>query len=77
MRAPSAIVAEDEAALREQLVEQLHALWPELLIAGVAVPSLILRLTPRPLAWGGLAVAAFFRGFVISAPYSGVPKPPG
>ena len=29
-----------------------------LLIAGVAVPSLILRLTPRPLAWGGLAVAA-------------------
>src|SRR6478752_4067751 len=29
-----------------------------LLIAGVAVPSLILRLTPRPLAWGGLVVAA-------------------
>src|ERR1700760_761122 len=29
-----------------------------LLIAGVAVPSLILRLTPRPLAWGGLVVSA-------------------
>jgi hypothetical protein len=29
-----------------------------LLIAGVSVPSLILRLTPRPLAWAGLAVAA-------------------
>jgi len=40
MRAPSAIVAEDEAALREQLVEQLHALWPELLIAGVAADGI-------------------------------------
>jgi hypothetical protein len=29
-----------------------------LLIAGVAVPSLILRLTPRPLAWAGLVIAA-------------------
>jgi hypothetical protein len=29
-----------------------------LLVAGVAVPSLILRLTPRALAWAGLAVAA-------------------
>jgi hypothetical protein len=29
-----------------------------LLLAGVAVPSLILRLTPRPLAWTGLAIAA-------------------
>jgi hypothetical protein len=29
-----------------------------LLLAGVAVPSLILRLTPRPLAWFGLVVAA-------------------
>lgn len=29
-----------------------------LLLAGVAVPSLILRLTPAPLAWAGLAVAA-------------------
>src|SRR5436305_1547246 len=29
-----------------------------LLVAGVAVPSLILRLTPRPLAWFGLVVAA-------------------
>jgi len=29
-----------------------------LLIAGIAVPSLILRLLPEPLAWAGLAVAA-------------------
>jgi len=29
-----------------------------LLLAGVAVPSLILRLIPRPLAWAGLVVAA-------------------
>ena len=29
-----------------------------LLISGVAIPSLILRLTPRPLAWAGLVVAA-------------------
>jgi hypothetical protein len=29
-----------------------------LLIAGVAVPSLILRLTPRPIAWAGLVIAA-------------------
>jgi DNA-binding LytR/AlgR family response regulator len=36
MRAPTAIVAEDEAPLREQLVEQLKALWPELSIVGTA-----------------------------------------
>lgn len=29
-----------------------------LLIAGVAVPALILRLTSRPLAWAGLVIAA-------------------
>ena len=29
-----------------------------LLLAGVAVPSLILRLTPRPFAWAGLVIAA-------------------
>jgi hypothetical protein len=29
-----------------------------LLLAGVAVPSLILRLTPAPLAWAGLVIAA-------------------
>jgi hypothetical protein len=29
-----------------------------LLIAGIAVPSLILRLLPRPLAWAGLVIAA-------------------
>ena len=28
-------------------------------VAGVGVPALILRLVPRPLAWAGLAVAAF------------------
>jgi len=36
MKEPSAIVAEDEPALREQLIEQLHALWPQLRIAGAA-----------------------------------------
>jgi DNA-binding LytR/AlgR family response regulator len=36
MRAPTAIVAEDEAPLREQLLEQLRALWPELQIVGAA-----------------------------------------
>jgi hypothetical protein len=30
-----------------------------LLIAGIAVPSLIIGLLPRPLAWIGLVVAAF------------------
>src|SRR5258705_8010636 len=40
MRAPSAIVAGDAAALREQLVEQLHALWPGFLIAGVAADGM-------------------------------------
>jgi len=36
MRAPTAIVAEDEAALREQLIEQLKDLWPELNVVGAA-----------------------------------------
>lgn len=36
MNAPTAIVAEDEATLRHQLVEQLHELWPELSIIGEA-----------------------------------------
>ena len=36
MKEPSAIVAEDEPALREQLIEQLRALWPQLRIAGAA-----------------------------------------
>ncbi|HEX4584170.1 MAG TPA: LytTR family DNA-binding domain-containing protein [Burkholderiaceae bacterium] len=40
MKAPTAVVAEDEAALREQLVEQLHALWPELRVAGVAADGI-------------------------------------
>ena len=33
-----------------------------LLLAGVAVPSLILRLTPRPLAWGGLVMPMLWTG---------------
>jgi len=36
MSNPTAIVAEDEPALREQLVEQLEQLWPELHILGTA-----------------------------------------
>lgn len=40
MRAPTAIVAEDEAALREQLVEQLRALWPELQVVGAAADGI-------------------------------------
>jgi DNA-binding LytR/AlgR family response regulator len=51
MKAPSAIVAEDEAPLREQLIEQLHALWPELRIvaaAGDGVEALRLLEELRP-----------------------------
>jgi DNA-binding LytR/AlgR family response regulator len=40
MKAPIAIVAEDEAALREQLIEQLHNLWPELIVAGAAADGI-------------------------------------
>jgi len=48
MKAPSAIVAEDEAPLREQLVEQLLALWPELRIVGAAADGVeALRLLER------------------------------
>lgn len=36
MSSPTAIVAEDEATLRHQLVEQLGELWPELAIVGEA-----------------------------------------
>ena len=36
MTGPTAIVAEDEATLRHQLIEQLGQLWPELVIAGEA-----------------------------------------
>ncbi len=36
MKAPTAIVAEDEAPLREQLIEQLRTLWPELQVVGAA-----------------------------------------
>lgn len=36
MSNPTAIVAEDEATLRHQLVEQLSQLWPELAIVGEA-----------------------------------------
>jgi len=40
MKAPTAIIAEDEAALREQLVEQLHALWPQLQVVGAAADGI-------------------------------------
>ena len=36
MTRPTAIVAEDEATLRHQLIEQLGQLWPELTIVGEA-----------------------------------------
>ena len=36
MKRPTALVAEDEATLRQQLVEQLAQLWPELQIVGEA-----------------------------------------
>jgi DNA-binding LytR/AlgR family response regulator len=38
--APTAVVAEDEAALRGELVEQLSRLWPELAIVGEAADGL-------------------------------------
>ncbi|HXF46788.1 MAG TPA: LytTR family DNA-binding domain-containing protein [Burkholderiaceae bacterium] len=36
MNAPTAVIAEDEATLRQQLVEQLGRLWPELRIVAEA-----------------------------------------
>jgi hypothetical protein len=35
-----------------------HVIFLGLLLAGIAVPALLLRLLPRPLAWAGLAIAA-------------------
>lgn len=40
MSAPTAVVAEDEATLRQQLVEQLGQLWPELAIVGEAADGI-------------------------------------
>jgi DNA-binding LytR/AlgR family response regulator len=40
MISPTAVVAEDEAALRGELVEQLGRLWPELAIVGEAADGL-------------------------------------
>ena len=40
MLTPTAVVAEDEAALRGELVEQLGRLWPELSIVGEAADGL-------------------------------------
>jgi DNA-binding LytR/AlgR family response regulator len=37
---PTAIVAEDEATLRQQLVEQLSQLWPDLAIVGEAADGI-------------------------------------
>jgi hypothetical protein len=34
-----------------------HVIFLGLLVAGIAVPALILRLTPAPLAWAGLVIA--------------------
>jgi hypothetical protein len=34
-----------------------HVVFLGLLVAGIAVPALMLRLVPRPLAWAGLALA--------------------
>jgi DNA-binding LytR/AlgR family response regulator len=48
MISPTAVVAEDEAALRGELVEQLGRLWPELSIVGEASDGLeALRLLDR------------------------------
>src|SRR4051812_44140441 len=42
--APTALVAEDEPLLREQLVELLHAAWPELeIVAAVADGAAAIR----------------------------------
>src|SRR5512144_79664 len=35
--APTAVVADDERLMREQIVERLREAWPELLIVGEAV----------------------------------------
>jgi DNA-binding LytR/AlgR family response regulator len=40
LTAPTAVVAEDESALRGELVEQLDKLWPELSIVGEAADGL-------------------------------------
>jgi DNA-binding LytR/AlgR family response regulator len=40
LTAPTAVVAEDEAALRGELVEQLGKLWPDLSIVGEAADGL-------------------------------------
>ena len=45
LSAPTAVVAEDEATLRHELVEQLGQLWPELSIVGEAADGVqVLRL---------------------------------
>lgn len=40
MRAPSAMIAEDEAMLRDELAEQLQRLWPELQIVATAADGI-------------------------------------
>jgi DNA-binding LytR/AlgR family response regulator len=40
MNHPTAVVAEDEATLRQQLVEQLGQLWPELAVVGEAADGI-------------------------------------
>lgn len=54
-----------------------HVVALGLLVAGMAVPSLILGLTPRPVAWAGLAIAglAELATFVLVWPELGVVLP--
>ena len=60
MSGPTAIVAEDEATLRHQLVEQLGQLWPELQIVGEAADGVqALRLLESPSAFENEVLGAF------------------
>ncbi|MFY8116808.1 MAG: LytR/AlgR family response regulator transcription factor [Roseateles sp.] len=48
LSAPTAVVAEDEATLRQELVEHLNRLWPELSVVGEAADGIeALRLLDR------------------------------
>src|SRR3989442_12748389 len=40
MKGPPAIAAEDEAPLRDRLLEQLHVRWPELQVVGAAADGI-------------------------------------
>jgi hypothetical protein len=49
-----------------------HVVFLGLLVAGIAVPSLLLRLVPRPLAWAGLALAALAEVTTLALVWPGV-----